>query len=905
MTAANCVSPVDEALAARLEPEVGRWALDRFGAFTPPQREAVPKILDGRNVLISSPTGSGKTLSAFLAALDGLVGLAKRGRLEDRVHLVYVSPLKALNNDIERNLVEPLTGIRRELDRAGVEAAAIRVGVRTGDTSPRERARQTAKPPHVLITTPESLAILLSAPRYGEHLAGARWVIVDEVHALAESKRGVHLALSLERLEARVVAAGRPPPVRIGLSATLSPLDAVARFLFGPGRDGDVVDVQYLKDIDLSVVTPVPDLVRATGPEVMDGLYRLLDGLIEKHRTTLVFTNTRAGTERLVLHLKQRYGRKYADLAGPGGPPGGGADEARVEGPDAAEGGDPVTAPSSFIAAHHGSLSRERRHEVESRLKAGDLKCVVCSTSLELGIDIGYVDLVVLLGSPKGIARALQRVGRSGHKLGETSRGIIVPLDRDDLVESVVLAREARARRLDRVTLPANALDVLAQHLVGLSLEGVQEADAVYALVRRAGPYADLPREDFDATLRYLAGSGPGLEERRIYGKVWYDATTGRFGRKGRMARPIYSLNVGTIPETTHAVVYDGERYVGQIEEAFLESLNPGDVFVLGGTTWAFLRAQGMKAQVASASGRRPTVPAWSSEKLPLAYDLARAVARFREEVGSLLATRGRDVAEAFVREAYHVDAVTASSILAYFSEQARFAAVPAADEVLVEEFVDDDLRRNYVVHTLLGRRANEALARVFAKRISDLKGVNARVQVADSGFIIAVPRACVLTATDVRGLFFSEVRREAPRALEGTELLKRRFRHVATRAFLILRNYAGREKSVGRQQVNSFVLYHVLKRLDPDFPVLKELRRELEDDALDVARAEALTHAVLTRQAKVTLLRNRKAPSPFAHGLVALGATDTVVMEDRKAFMLDLHERVLELLEHEAARPA
>jgi Lhr-like helicase len=761
-------------------------------------------------------------------------------------------------------------------------------------------------------------------------LANVRWVIVDEVHALAESKRGTHLTLSLERLAALVRSndpRGESEPVRIGLSATIHPLERVAEFLFGD-RDGIVIDVSLAKAIDLTVASPLPDLVGATREEIQTSLYHLLDRLIEEHRTTLVFTNTRSGAERVVLHLKQRFPGKYAAPLEEGAALDGGTNEsssapnATPSGPtsptsgktETEEGEGPRTLgvppppareaarldPRDRIAAHHGSMSRDVRLEVEERLKRGDLKCVVTSTSLELGIDIGFVDLVILLGSPRGVARALQRVGRSGHRLGETSKGLLVALNRDDLLECVVLAKMARERKLDALHIPENCLDVLAQHLLGLSLEGMWTVESALALARRAYPFRDLAKEDIEGCLAYLAGRYSDLERKNVYGKIFWDESSGAFRRRGRMALPIYYLNIGTIPETDRAKVFEGDRYVGEVEEDFLEELLPGDVFTLGGRSWAFQHARGMKAYVRAAGNQQPTVPQWFSEALPLSYEVAREVARTRRAIAERLTADGPVRARAWIGEEYRVSQDTAQALVRYVQLQARFAEVPKVDEVLVEEFVDDDLRRNYVFHVPVGRRANEALARTFAHALAETRGVPCRTVVNDYGFVLHVPRRLVLTVSDLKGLFFLDVRKELPRALPNTEILKRRFRHVATRGLLLLRNYPGRRQSVGRMQVNSFVLYHMLRKIDRNFPILKEVHREILEDAFDLAQAEDVCYRMLTRRIQLTVLRGRKTPSPFAFGLVVAQTADASLPDDRAALLRDLHERVHEVLDAE-----
>ncbi|WP_456369876.1 DEAD/DEAH box helicase, partial [Geoglobus sp.] len=403
----------DEEIKSHLNPLLREWFEEKYGQFTPPQRYSIVEAFKGNNVLISSPTGSGKTLAAFMTALSKLLDRAMENSLENRVYVVYVSPLKALNNDIRKNLEEPLGEIYGLAERKNVKLQRIRIAVRTGDTDSGEKQRQLRKPPHILITTPESLAIVLCSPKFSRSLRNVEFLIVDELHSLAENKRGSHLSLSIERLEE--IQEGKM--VRVGLSATIHPLEEVARFLVGyeNGRERDcvVADVTFEKKMDIRVISPVDNLFSATAEEISERMYSTLAEMIRNSRTTLVFTNTRSATERVVFNLKKVLGEDFP------------------------------------VAAHHSSLSKEVRLEVEEKLKNGELRCVVSSTSLELGIDIGYIDLVVLLGSPKSISRALQRIGRSGHRLHEVSRGRIVVVDHDDLVECSVLAREALMRRLD------------------------------------------------------------------------------------------------------------------------------------------------------------------------------------------------------------------------------------------------------------------------------------------------------------------------------------------------------------------------------------------------------------------------------------------------------------------------
>lgn len=849
----------DEEIFSILSEPVREWFRRKFGTFTPPQRYAVVEIHRGENVLISSPTGSGKTLSAFLSAINELILLGKEGKLEDRIYVLYVSPLRALNNDIKRNLEGPLAEIKEVAKELGYDLPEIRVGIRTSDTSSYEKSKMVKKPPHILITTPESLAIALNAPKFRERLKTVKYLIIDEVHALAENKRGSHLALSVERLQEMA----DNDFVRIGLSATIHPLEEVAKFVFGfddegNPRPGIIVDVSFAKETEIKVESVVEDLIYTPASVLSEALYKRLAELIKAHRTTLIFTNTRSGAERVAFNLKKRY--------------------PEFEG---------------LIEAHHSSLSREVRLDVEEKLKRGELKAVVTSTSLELGIDIGTIDLVVLIGSPKSVNRALQRIGRAGHRLHEVSKGIILALDRDDLVEVTVLAHNARNRRLDRVKIPKNPLDVLVQHLLGMALNRVWEVEEAYRVVRRAYPFHELPFEDFMSVLKYLAGEYAGLEERKVYAKIWLE--DGRFGRRGKMTRAIYYMNVGTIPDEAKIRVYTMDKQmIGTVEEEFAERLMPGDIFVLAGRTYEFVKSRGNKIYVIPREGAKPTIPAWFSEMLPLSFDLALDIQRFRKEIKGLLGRR--DAVRRLTRK-YGIDEKAARAIIAYFREQARYSTVPDDETVLVEE-VEKEKTWEYFFHTLIGRRANDALSRAFAYAISRWKGCNVGIAINDNGFLLRVPKEARLSEVEIRELFQLEDLREVlKRALDNTELLKRRFRHVANRGLLILRRYVGRSKRLGRQQVMAVALLKVLKENYPDFPLLKEVYREIMEDKMDVESAEAFLSWVKEGKIKV-VFETHSVPSPFAFNLEAIGASDVVLMEDRRELIKQLHRKIMAMIE-------
>ncbi len=857
-----------EEIESILDPMVKEWFFSRFKDFSPPQRYAIMEIHKQNNVLVSSPTGSGKTLAAFLSIINELVILARNKMLEDKIYCIYISPLRALSNDVERNLHNPLSEIYELARKRGVKLQEIRVAKRTGDTTSSEKARQLRKPPHILITTPESFTIALSSPKFSQLMAQTRYIIVDEVHSIAENKRGSLLSLALERLEAK---AGRSF-VRIGLSATIHPLEEVAKFLVGYDDDGNtrpckIIDVSFEKNIDAEVLSPVKDLIYTPTEVMHNKLYELLDKLIESHRTILIFTNTRSGTERVVHHLKTKFKDKYAEV----------------------------------VEAHHSSLSREIRLDVERKLKEGKLKCVVSSTSLELGIDIGHIDLVVIIGSPKSVTRAIQRIGRSGHRLEDVAKGKIIVLDRDDLVECVVMAKNIRERKLDRIHIPKNTIDVLCQHLVGMSIERRWDAREAFRIIKGSYTFHELSWEDYIKVLRYLNGEYAELEERNVYAKLWFDEKTQELGRRGKMIRPIYYLNVGTIPEESYAKIYSADKktFIGMVEEEFLERLTKGDRFVLGGRVYEFLYSRGNKGYVKLVEDAKPTVPSWFSEQLPLSYELAQEIGKFRFEMRCLLESNAdKNYIIRHLMEKYQVNRTTAEAIYHYFKEQYDYLFVPTHAEILVENYMDELGRQNIIFHTLVGRRANEALSRAYAYALSRYKRCNVRIMLNDNGFVLVLPRSVRVDVHLVTQLVTSENLEEMLRnALDGTEMLKRRFRHVATRGFLILRRYGKREKSVARQQINAEMLLRLIKRIDPNFPLLKETYREIMEDAMDIHTARQFLKDIESGKKRFVIKDSVELPSPFALNLVVLGSTDAVLMEDRRELIKLFHHQLMKRL--------
>jgi len=851
----------DEKIFALLHPWIGRWFSEKFQKFSPPQRLAIPVIHENKNCLISAPTGSGKTLAAFLSVINELIQLSTQNNLENKIYCVYISPLKALGNDIERNLEEPLA----EIAAIAGQDLKIRVEVRTGDTSAAQKEKMLREPPHILITTPESFAIAQSSKQFSQHLKKVRWVIIDEIHSLAENKRGVHLSLSLERLQEWTDC------VRIGLSATISPLEEIARFLVGkrygkvlaplsadgdPWRDCTIIDARFEKRLDLKVLSPVDDFIHSSHEELTRNLFKLMHDLIQQHRSTLIFTNTRHGTEWVVHTLKEKYPEYF-----------------------------------NVIGAHHGSLSKELRLDIEQRLKRGELKVVVSSTSLELGIDIGYVDLVILLGSPKGVSRALQRIGRSGHKLHETIKGRVLVTDQDDLVECAVMLKGAFDHQLEKIHIPKNCLDVLAQQIFGMLLDDYTYADDLYEIVTRSYNCSELPRDLFEKVLEYLAGEYTSLEDRNVYAKIYYDRETGQISKRGRMARVIYMTNVGTIPDESYITVKMGEQRIGHIEEAFLELLKKQDTFVLGGQTYKFRFSRGMTAQVETDYSERPNVPSWFSEQLPLSFELALSIQELRSELADMFA-KGCPPGEirGFIRSQLALDARGVESFYRYFYEQDHYAKIPHRQKILIE-FYQDGPKTWVIFHALWGRRVNDALSRAMAWIIARREDRDVEVCITDHGFALAYEgKVKVIEAFDL--LKERDVREVLEDALRESEILRRRFRHCASRALMILRNYKGRRASVGRQQMKAHILQHAVERMDEYFPILKEAYREVMEDAMDVESAQKIVEEIRSGQIEIEGLTSA-TPSPFAVHILMHGHGDIIKAEDRQRFLQRMYERI------------
>ncbi len=821
---------------------VARWFAARFGAPTGVQARAWRALCAHRHTLIAAPTGSGKTLAAFLAAIDALVRDGLAGRLADATRVLYVSPLKALSNDIQRNLEEPLAGIRAELARAGLPEVEIRSLVRTGDTPQSERAAMRRHPPHILVTTPESLYILLTSDGGRGLLGAVRTVIVDEIHALAPNKRGAHLALSLERLAALTPA----PPVRIGLSATQRPVEEVARFLTGAAGACAIVDAGHVRARDLALELPPSPLEAVMSAEVWDEIYDRLAQLIAAHRTTLVFVNTRRLCERVARHLGERLG------------------------------GEAVT-------SHHGSLAREHRLEAERRLKAGSLRALVATASLELGIDIGDVDLVCQLGSPRSIAAFLQRVGRSGHAVAGTPRGRLFPLSRDELVECAALLDAVARGELDRIALPRRPLDVLAQQIAAEVACREWGEDELYACFTRAAPYRDLARADFDAVVRVLAAGFATGRGRR--GALIHRDGVHRRLRARRGTRLTALTGGGTIPDLAdYQVILEPEgRFIGTLNEDFaIESL-AGDIFQLGNHSYRIRRVEAGTVRVEDARGQPPNLPFWIGEAPGRSDELSRAVSRLRAATAKRLAAGGVAAAGAELAADRGLGPAAAAQIAEYLgAAHAALGALPTEDTVILERFFDESGGMQLVVHAPFGSRINRAWGLALRKRFCRKFNFELQAAATEDAIVLSLTAAHSFPLAEVaRYLHPASARAVLVQALLAAPLFTTRWRWVATIALALPRFQGGRRTPPQIQRMRAEDLLGAAfpdqvacaenlagDREVPDHPLVEQTLRDCLEEAMDAAGLERVLAGIEAGSIRV-LACDLAEPSPLAQEIL------------------------------------
>jgi len=841
---------------------VREWFEAAFAKPTPAQAQAWPVIASGEHVLVSAPTGSGKTLAAFLWGLDRL---AAEPSSERGTRLVYVSPLKALSYDIERNLRAPLKGICGAAVGSHPVGAEITVGIRTGDTPQRERRQMLKEPPDILITTPESLYLMLTS-RARETLRGAEWVIVDEIHAVAATKRGAHLALTLERLDALVREAGHREPQRIGLSATQTPLAEVGRFLVGPRRECRIVDASAPKPLDVKVQVPVESMTDLHGVihgdsdqplhgSIWPAIYPELLRLIREHNSTIVFVNNRRSSERLALRLNELAAAEE------------GVGEEEWEKAQAAAttaDGRPKAPPREIARAHHGSLAREERLVVEELLKAGEIPCIVATSSLELGIDMGAVDLVLQVESPKSVAAGLQRIGRAGHGVGEVSRGRIFPKFRADLLECAVLVRRMHEGAIEPTVVPRNPLDVLAQQIVAMAASEEELAvDELYERVTRTYSYGELPRRQLEGVLDMLDGRYPSSEFGELRPRIVWDRLAGTIRpRKG--ARALAVANAGTIPDRgLYLVTLPDGRRVGELDEEMVYEARPGQVFLLGASAWRIEEIGRDRVIVTPAPGAPGAVPFWKGEGVGRPKELGEAIGAFaRWAVGQS--------AEVLERE-YDLDARAASNLLEYLREQQDATRVLPSDRaIVVERFRDEIGDWRVCVLSPFGGRIHAAWSLALSARIRERLGLEADSIFSDDGIIVHLPESDELDGAQALELVLiepDEVEDLIVGELGGSALFGARFREAAGRALLIPRAYPGRRTPLWQQRLKAQTLLEVARRYE-DFPIVLEAYRECLRDVLDLPGLTELLGRLHRRELSVVEVETATA-SPFASSLL------------------------------------
>jgi ATP-dependent Lhr-like helicase len=827
-------------------PVVETWFTRRFGAPTAAQAQAWPLIAQGRDVLVTAPTGSGKTLAAFLSCLDGLiVESIERRELADRTQVLYVSPLKALSNDIRRNLDEPLAELRDVATELGFPALPIRTAVRTGDTTARERREAVRRPPHVLVTTPESLYILLTSESGRRALRDVRTVIVDEIHAVAADKRGAHLALSLERLDALVgSAAGRLQ--RIGLSATVRPLETAGRLLCGADRPAPaIVDVGQRRDLDLGVEVLHDELGAVCTNEQWGEVYDRVAALANAHRSTLVFVNTRRLVERVAHQLGERLGE-------------------------------------NVVAAHHGSLSRERRHKAERRLKDGELKLVVATASLELGIDVGAVDLTCLIGSPRSIAAGLQRIGRSGHALLATPKGRLFPLTRDQLVECAALVRAARRAEIDAIALRDAPLDILAQQLVAACACEEWDEDALFALCRRAGPYAALSRADFDAVVDILS-EGIATSRGRA-GALLHRDGVGRRLRGRRGARLGALTSGGAIPDNAnYDVLLEPEgTLIGTVDEDFAVETMSGDVILLGNASWRVRRVEAGRMRVEDAAGAAPTIPFWLGEGPARTRELSAEVATLRQEVADR-SPAGSDNLD-WLMLAGALDRRGAELVRDYLAAgRAALGAMPTQTCVIAERFFDEGGGMQLVLHAPFGGRINRAWGMALRKRFCRSFDFELQAAATDDGIVLSLGAQHSFPLETVFQMLRPEdIDELLTQAAVQAPMFETRWRWNAMRSLALLRFQGGRRVPPPIQRMRAQDLIaavfpgqtacqdnHGGGAIEiPDHPLVRETLRDCLTEAMDAAGLKAVLRDL--RDGKIeTIARELPEPSVFSHEIL------------------------------------
>jgi len=874
-----------DAALERFSPATREWFDGAFPQPTAAQAGAWEAISSGRHALVVAPTGSGKTLSAFLWSLDRLL-TAPPADPAKRTRVLYISPLKALGVDVERNLRSPLVGITQTARRLGMTPPDIRVGVRSGDTTSADRRLLLREPPDILITTPESLYLMLTSQARST-LAGVETVIVDEIHAVAATKRGAHLAVSLERLDALLPR----PAQRIGLSATVRPLEEVARFL-GGREPVEIVSPPIQKTFELRVVVPVEDMTelgaRATDAELDDDEKALASGgsiwphvdraIVEevlRHRSTIVFANSRRLAERLTASMNEIYlesldaGFETPPAAAPqpaddasGGAPQPPRIPAQLMGASGStSGAEPVLA-----RAHHGSVSKEQRAQIEDDLKSGRLRCVVATSSLELGIDMGAVDLVIQVESPPSVASGLQRVGRAGHQVGEISKGVLFPKHRADLLHTAIATERMREGLIEAIAVPQNPLDILAQQTVAAVALDTVDVEEWFETVRRSAPFATLPRSAYEATLDLLAGRYPSDEFAELRPRIVWDRVAGTIsGRPG--AQRLAVTSGGTIPDRGMFGVFivgseDGARRVGELDEEMVYESRVGDVFALGATSWKIEEITSDRVLVSPAFGQPGRVPFWKGDGLGRPAELGRAIGAFQAELAS-----GTVSAERL--EADGLDERAARNLRAFVAEQkAATGVVPSDRTLLVERFRDELGDWRLVLHSPFGTPVHAPWALAVAARIRERLGVDGSAMAGDDGIVVRLPETdAEPPGAELFAFEPDELETLVTEEVGGSALFASRFREAAARALLLPRRNPGRRSPLWQQRQRSAQLLEVARKY-PSFPIILETVREVLQDVYDLPSLRELASSIAGRQVRLVEVET-DAPSPFARTLL------------------------------------
>src|SRR5881296_2998832 len=826
---------------SRFHPVVERWFSNRFAEPTEPQRRAWPVIQEGGDVLIAAPTGSGKTFAAFLSAIDGLVRQGLNGELTDEMQVVYVSPLKALSNDVQKNLSEPLAEIGRTLGELALPEVGIRTLVRTGDTPAAERQAMLKRPPHILVTTPESLYLILTSERAREMLRSVRTVIVDEIHAVARDKRGSHLALSLARLDALI---GKRPQ-RIGLSATQRPIEEIAQFLVGTGQPlPTIVDAGHIRTLDLALEIPSSPLEAVMSAEVWEEVNTRIAELITQHKTTLVFVNTRRLCERLAMHLSERLG-------------------------------------ADRVTSHHGSLSREKRLEAEERLKRGELQALVATASLELGIDIGSVDLVIQVGSTRSIATLLQRVGRAGHRLGAIPKGRLFPLSRDELIECAAMLRATREGRLDRLIIPDKPLDILAQQIVAAAAGEEWDENDLYERVRSAYPYRALSRAEFDAVVQMLA-EGFTTRRGRRSAHIHYDGINRKLkGRRG--ARIAAITSGGAIPDLGdyRVILEPTETFVGTLNEDFAIESTPGDIFQLGNTSYQIVKVESGQVRVADAKGQPPTLPFWLGEAPGRTNELSEEVSRLRQDIADRL--DDPPAAIQWLVESLGLNEPGARQIVEYLGATRQIlGTIPTQQCLVLERFFDEAGGMQLVLHAPFGSRINRAWGLALRKRFCRSFNFELQAAATEDAIILSLGPQHSFPLEDVfQYLKPATAEHLLVQAMLDAPMFGSRWRWNATRALAVLRARGGKKVPTPLQRMEAEDLVAAVfpdqlacpenlvgDREIPDHPLVQQTIADCLLEAMDFPGLKRVLEGMAAGQFTL-VARDTTEPSPLAHEVI------------------------------------